>query len=176
PASTAPTAPPSTHPATSHARSPPSSTYATTPPTTATPSRPPRPVPAAAAPPTGPSSARSTPSPAEQRKGGRQASGLRCRSRVQDCLGLRRTVDLTTLATPAYFATMAAEHRVLTRRAEAEGPSPADYVRPDTIASLSMGVGSLLMPLATRRLVRTFALGRGRWGWRLLGATAVAAA
>src|SRR5690606_38860665 len=96
--------------------------------------------------------------------------------RVQDCPGLRRTVDLTTLATPAYFATMAAEHRVLARRAEAEGPSPADYVRPDTIASLSMGVGSLLMPLATRRLVRTFALGRGRWGWRLLGATAVAAA
>ena len=85
-------------------------------------------------------------------------------------------MDLTVLATPFYFGSMAIEHKRLARRAAAQGPGAGDYTRPDTLASLSMGVGSLVLPLATQRLVRSFALEKERrWGWRLLGATAATA-
>jgi sterol desaturase/sphingolipid hydroxylase (fatty acid hydroxylase superfamily) len=83
-------------------------------------------------------------------------------------------VDATVVAIPFYFGSMEAERRWLKRRAEEEGPSPADYDRPDTVASLSMGVGSLVLPLAAQALVRHVTPGRGRFGKALVG-TAVGA-
>ncbi len=84
-------------------------------------------------------------------------------------------MDLTRLATPVFFATMALERRQLARRAAARGPSRGDYERPDTLTSLTMGTLSLGLPLVTQRLVRAFAPGAGRWTRRLVGATAAAA-
>lgn len=85
-------------------------------------------------------------------------------------------MDLTVVATPFYFATMAIEERRLARRSAARGrPAAGDYTRPDTLASLAMGVGSLALPLVTQRLVRTCAPGRGRWARRLLAVTAASA-
>src|SRR3569623_280115 len=60
------------------------------------------------------------------------------------------------------------------RRAEGEGPAPADYDRPDTVASLAMGVGALVAPLVAPRLLRHVTPGRGRYGRALVG-TAIAA-
>jgi len=85
-------------------------------------------------------------------------------------------VDLTVVATPGYFATMAAEYRYLRRRAEKRGPTPADYERRDTFASLSMGVGSLVAPFVLPRLLRPLTPGRGRYGRALLAGLAAAAA
>ena len=80
--------------------------------------------------------------------------------------------DPTVLAIPVYFGSMAAERRHLQRRAELEGPSPADYTRADTTASLAMGVGSLVLPLATHLLARHVVPGKGRFGRALLGTAA----
>ena len=84
--------------------------------------------------------------------------------------------DPTVLAIPFYFGSMEAERRYLRRRAEVEGPSPADYTKQDTVASLTMGVASLVLPLATVRLVRPLAPGRGRFGRVLVGTVVAAAA
>ena len=65
--------------------------------------------------------------------------------------GLDAVTDLTVLAVPAYFGSMAAEHRALRRRPYR---SAADYTPDDTRTSLLMGVVSLVLPLATARLVR----------------------
>lgn len=83
--------------------------------------------------------------------------------------------DLTVVATPFYFGSMEVERRYLRRRAKASGPGPADYTPEDTKASLAMGVGSLVVPLASHLLVRRLVPGRGRGG-RLLVGTAVGAA
>ena len=84
-------------------------------------------------------------------------------------------VDATVVAIPFYFGSMEAERRWLRKRAEAEGPSSADYDRPDTIASLSMGVGSLVLPLASHALIsRYLTPGKGRFGKVLVG-TAIGA-
>ena len=83
--------------------------------------------------------------------------------------------DLTVLAVPFYFVTMAAEHLWLRRRAAARGGGAGDYERRDTIASLSMGVGSLVVPLIMPKLLRPFTLGRGRWGKAVVGVAAGAA-
>jgi sterol desaturase/sphingolipid hydroxylase (fatty acid hydroxylase superfamily) len=81
-------------------------------------------------------------------------------------------MDLTVTAVPFYFATMGAESRWLRRRAEREGPSPADYERHDTITSLTMGVGSLLAPLVVGRLLAPIVPGKGRYGKALLATAA----
>jgi len=83
-------------------------------------------------------------------------------------------VDLTVAATPVYFGTMGAEAAWLRRRAEREGPSAADYERRDTIASLAMGVGSLLAPLVIPKLLRPITPGKGKCG-KALVATALGA-
>ena len=85
-------------------------------------------------------------------------------------------MDLTVVATPGYFATMGAEYLYLQRRAAERGPSAADYERRDTVASLSMGVGSLVAPLVLPRLLRPVTPGRGRFGTALLIGVAGAAA
>jgi sterol desaturase/sphingolipid hydroxylase (fatty acid hydroxylase superfamily) len=83
-------------------------------------------------------------------------------------------MDLTVAATPAYFGTMAAEAAYLRRRAERHGPSAADYERRDTIASLSMGVASLVAPIVLQKLLKPITPGKGRFGKALL-TTAVGA-
>jgi sterol desaturase/sphingolipid hydroxylase (fatty acid hydroxylase superfamily) len=85
-------------------------------------------------------------------------------------------VDLTVVAIPGFFGSMAYEHWWLQRRAENEGPSRVDYERNDTIASLTMGTGSLLIPLAASRLSRNFELGRGKWAKPLIAVGLAAAA
>ena len=84
-------------------------------------------------------------------------------------------MDLTVVAIPAYFGSMAAEQRALAKRAATSGPTAADYTKPDTLASLAMGVGSLLVPLLAERLVREVVPGKGRFP-KLLVRTAVASA
>jgi len=69
---------------------------------------------------------------------------------------------------------MAAEQRALARRAATSGPTPADYTKPDTMASLAMGVGSLLVPLLAERVVRSVVPGKGRFP-KVLVRTAVVA-
>ena len=85
-------------------------------------------------------------------------------------------MDLTVIAIPGFFGSMAYESKWLQRRAAADGPSPVDYERNDTIASLTMGTGSLVIPLLTSRLSRNFELGRGRWAKPLLAVGLAAAA
>ena len=70
--------------------------------------------------------------------------------------------DLTVVAIPFYFGTMALEYAWLRRRAARRGGSPADYERRDTVASLTMGVLSLLAPVVGPKLLRPFTPGRGR--------------
>jgi len=84
-------------------------------------------------------------------------------------------MDLSVLATPLYFGSMAYENRVLKARAAATGPTPADYDRPDTRASLTMGVSSLMVPITQYALKRVVP-GRGRAGKTLLGVAATAVA
>jgi hypothetical protein len=88
--------------------------------------------------------------------------------------------DLTVVAIPFYFGSMEVERRYLKARAEQVGPRPADYTRDDTVASLTMGVASLVVPLATTVAVRRLVPGRTRAGTALvalaLGAAAVTTA
>ena len=83
--------------------------------------------------------------------------------------------DPTVVAIPFYFGSMEAERRYLKRRAAQAGPSAADYTKDDTAASLTMGVASLVVPLAAHLLVQHVVPGKGRFG-RLLVGTALGAA
>ena len=85
-------------------------------------------------------------------------------------------VDLTVVAVPFYFGAMALEHRALERRRAEAGPSGGDYERRDTLASLSMGVASLVAPLVMPRLLGPVTPGKGRWGRALVGAAVGGAA
>ena len=86
-------------------------------------------------------------------------------------------MDLTVVAVPFYFGSMAAEHKVLARRAARNGPSAGDYEKNDTIASLTMGTASLVAPFAAKSFAERVRLGRGKAGATILGAaTATAAA
>ncbi|MEQ1786460.1 MAG: sterol desaturase family protein [Acidimicrobiales bacterium] len=80
--------------------------------------------------------------------------------------------DPTVVAIPFYFGSMEAERRYLRRRAELAGPSAADYTKDDTTASLAMGVGSLVLPLASHLLIRHVVPGKGRWANALLATAA----
>ncbi len=84
------------------------------------------------------------------------------------------------VAVPFYFASMAAEYLWLRRRATETGPRAGDYERRDTVASLTMGVASLVAPLVGPRLLRPFTPGRGRYAKAVvvgaLGAAAVTTA
>jgi sterol desaturase/sphingolipid hydroxylase (fatty acid hydroxylase superfamily) len=80
------------------------------------------------------------------------------------------------VAVPFYFAAMALEFLRLRRRTERQGPSAGDYERRDTVASLTMGVGSLVAPLVLPRLLRPIVPGRGRHGKKLVVVAAGAVA
>jgi sterol desaturase/sphingolipid hydroxylase (fatty acid hydroxylase superfamily) len=85
-------------------------------------------------------------------------------------------MDLTVTAIPFYFGSMAGEHLWLVRRARQGGARTTDYTKPDTVASLSMGVGSLVAPLVAHRLAKELLLpGKGRFP-KVLVRTAVASA
>jgi sterol desaturase/sphingolipid hydroxylase (fatty acid hydroxylase superfamily) len=86
-----------------------------------------------------------------------------------------RKGDLTVLAVPVYFGSMAVEYYVLRRQAARRGPTGGDFERRDTLTSLAMGVGSLITPLVMPRLLRAVTPGRGRYG-RTLVVTALGAA
>jgi len=90
-------------------------------------------------------------------------------------------MDLTVAVTPLYFGSMAWEHHALKRRELSEGSvesAAANYAKPDTIASLGMGVLSLSTPL-TMALVRHAIPrrgARGRIGRVVVGVAVVGAA
>jgi sterol desaturase/sphingolipid hydroxylase (fatty acid hydroxylase superfamily) len=88
--------------------------------------------------------------------------------------GRRGPPDLTVVAVPFYFASMAVEYVWLRRRAALRGPTAGDFERRDTVASLAMGVGSLVAPLVLPRLLGPLTAGRGRYG-KVLVTTAAAA-
>ncbi|MEZ5137385.1 MAG: sterol desaturase family protein [Acidimicrobiales bacterium] len=87
-------------------------------------------------------------------------------------------MDLTVVAIPYYFGTMGAEYAYLQRSRDDAAPRGGDYERKDTLASLAMGVGSLLAPLTVKKLAEPVTPGKGRYGKVLvagaLGAAAVA--
>ena len=84
-------------------------------------------------------------------------------------------MDLTVIAIPAYFSSMGAEYAYLKRQAQDRAPIGGDYTRNDTLASLAMGVGSLLAPLTLKKLVEPVTPGKGRYG-KYLVAGAIGAA
>jgi sterol desaturase/sphingolipid hydroxylase (fatty acid hydroxylase superfamily) len=85
-------------------------------------------------------------------------------------------MDLTVIAVPFYFGSMAVEHKALQRRAEREGPSAGDYEKNDTIASLTMGTASLVAPFAAKAFADRVRIGRGKPGAKILAAATTTAA
>lgn len=85
-------------------------------------------------------------------------------------------VDLTVLAIPGFVGAMVAEHLWQRKHPAPAGTTRAgDYELTDTIASLTMGVGSLVVPHLTHRVLAPLTPGSGRWARVLMG-TGVAAA
>jgi sterol desaturase/sphingolipid hydroxylase (fatty acid hydroxylase superfamily) len=84
-------------------------------------------------------------------------------------------VDLTAVATPGYFGSMALENALLKKRAERIGPTAADYEKGDTLANLAMGTASLLIPLVTYPLAEKVAPQRSKVGKGLIALGAAAA-
>ncbi len=84
--------------------------------------------------------------------------------------------DLTVVGVPFYFAGMAAEYLWLRRTADRRSTSAGDYERRDTIASLTMGFASLVVPLVAPRVLGPITPGRSRFGKALVAAALGAAA
>ena len=84
--------------------------------------------------------------------------------------------DLTVVGIPVYFGGMGIEHAALRRRAQRNGgPAPTDYEWHDTVASLSMGVLSLVAPMVVPKVVGPLTPGKGRYGKALLAVAGGAA-
>src|SRR5262245_17923070 len=72
---------------------------------------------------------------------------------------------------------MGAEQWYLKRRARRRGaPAPSDFEKRDTIASLAMGVGSLVIPMLAPKVLKPFTPGKGKYGKALVAAAVGAAA
>ncbi|HQR27782.1 MAG TPA: hypothetical protein PLP61_12160, partial [Nocardioides sp.] len=84
-------------------------------------------------------------------------------------------VDLTVAAIPAFFGAMGAEYLWQRAHPVEPGTRAGDYQRADTLASLSMGVGSLLAPYVARKVLDPLTPGVGRHGRVLLGLGAATA-
>ena len=80
------------------------------------------------------------------------------------------SVDLTVLAIPAYIGAMGAEFAWLRANPAPAGTRAGDYQLADTMASLTMGLGSLIAPHVTKRLLDPVTPTVGRYGKGLLGA------
>ncbi|KRE95345.1 hypothetical protein ASG76_06715 [Nocardioides sp. Soil774] len=84
-------------------------------------------------------------------------------------------IDLTVAAIPAFIGAMAAEYAWQRTHPVAPGTRAGDYQLADTVASLSMGVGSLAAPYVARRLLDPVTPGVGRHGRALLAVGAATA-
>lgn len=85
--------------------------------------------------------------------------------------------DLTVLAIPAFIGAMATEVLWQRRHPAAPGTTRAgDYELADTIASLTMGVGSLVAPFVSKRLLDPVTPGVGRYAKVLMGVAVTASA
>lgn len=84
-------------------------------------------------------------------------------------------MDLTVLAIPGFVGSMVAEY-AWQKRNPAEGARAGDYELADTLASLSMGIGSLIAPYVTDTLLAPLTPRTGRYAKALMGLTAAAAA
>ncbi|WP_314034648.1 sterol desaturase family protein [Dietzia sp. CH92] len=84
-------------------------------------------------------------------------------------------VDLTVLAIPAFIGSMAAEY-AWQRRNPAPDQRAGDYEFADTMASLSMGVGSLIAPYLTERLLAPLTPRTGRYAKAVMGVALASAA
>ena len=84
-------------------------------------------------------------------------------------------VDLTVLAIPAYFAAMGAEVAWQRAHPVEPGTRAGDYQTADTLASLAMGVGSLVAPYVAKKALDPVTPGRGRYARALLTVGAAAA-
>ncbi len=88
-----------------------------------------------------------------------------------------RRPDLTVLAIPAFIGAMAAEYVWQRRHPAPPGATRAgDYELADTMASLTMGVGSLVAPFVAKRLLDPVTPGVGRYAKVLMGTAVVATA
>ena len=85
-------------------------------------------------------------------------------------------VDLTVLAIPAYVGAMGAEIWWWRKHPAEPGTRAGDYEFHDTVASLSMGLGSLIAPFVAKKLLDPITPGVGRWGKALLGVAAATSA
>ena len=85
--------------------------------------------------------------------------------------------DLTVLAIPGFLATIGGEAALLHRRRARTGEvATGSYERNDTLASLTMGAASLVVPVLTRKVADRIAPQRSRIGQGILGAGLAAAA
>jgi sterol desaturase/sphingolipid hydroxylase (fatty acid hydroxylase superfamily) len=87
-----------------------------------------------------------------------------------------KTDDPLILAVPLFLGGVLAESWWYRRWRRREGPTHGDYERRDTIASLTMGTASLVVPLVLARMLRPLALRKGRAGLPLAAAALGAAA
>ncbi len=86
-------------------------------------------------------------------------------------------VDLTVLAIPAFVGSMGAEYWWYRRHpVDPDTWRPGDYSLADTLASLTMGLGSLFAPYVAKRVLDPITPGRGRYARVLAGAGLAAAA
>jgi sterol desaturase/sphingolipid hydroxylase (fatty acid hydroxylase superfamily) len=81
-------------------------------------------------------------------------------------------MDLTVAAIPFYFGSIGVEYAWLRRHAEERGETAGDYEWHDTIASLTMGVGSLVAPIIAQKLLSPVTPGRGRYAKSLVALAA----
>ena len=85
-------------------------------------------------------------------------------------------VDLTVAAIPVFVGAMGAEYLWQRSHPVEPGTRAGDYQLADTVASLTMGLGSLLAPYVAKRVLDPVTPGVGRHGGRLLAVGAAAAA
>ena len=85
-------------------------------------------------------------------------------------------MDLTVIAIPAYFSSMGAEYKYLKRQAQDRAPIAGDYTKDDTLASLAMGVGSLLAPLTLKKVFDPVTPSKGKYAKYLVAGVVGAAA
>ena len=84
-------------------------------------------------------------------------------------------VDLTVAAIPAYLGAIGAEYLWQRSHPVEPGTRAGDYQLADTMASLTMGLGSLVAPYVTKRLLDPVTPGVGKHGRALLAVGAAAA-
>jgi len=85
-------------------------------------------------------------------------------------------MELTVAAIPIYFGSIGLEYAWLRHHREEKGATPGDYEWRDTVASLTMGVGSLVAPLVAQKLMNPVTPGRGKYAKALVGLAAGGAA